>query len=94
MSKRRRGVVTCKTHGTQVLDDPESTGPCPYCRDPMTELVGQGFRDSRGVAYVRTPNGSLRKLDDLKQHQIDEITEKGGTLPDTRFWRQKGKRGP
>ena len=83
--------VKCKTHGPdwfiagidfpagEPLPDPKKW-KCPRCRVVETgkRQVGEGFIDSRGVAYVVGVDGNLRHVDKLKDHQANRIRARRG----------------
>lgn len=76
--------VNCKTHGKQAyiagvhvpLDIQEPVA-CPYCLRPMIAgkryLVGEGYIDTRGVAYIVDEHGSLRKLQGISEKRAKVI---------------------
>ncbi len=76
--------VNCKTHGKQAFIagvhvplDIQEPVPCPYCLRPMIAgkkyLVGEGYIDTKGVAYIVDERGSLRKLQSVSEKRAQVI---------------------
>lgn len=80
--KERIVNVSCKLHGdvpiVLALDSnvPPRALSCPYCLRTMRggkQMCGEGYLDTRGVAYVVDVGGNLRKMDDLRPDQVEKI---------------------
>ena len=79
------GFVLCSTHGRQDFvagfNAPVSKEPqlisCPFCRVNLSGKgnIGEGFFDSKGVAYVVDVSGNYRVLSRLNEFQKKRIQE-------------------
>jgi hypothetical protein len=75
-------IVKCKTHGAVAFIagihfsvDEVPPSECPHCRHVETGKwqVGQGFIDSKGVAYIVDIFGNIRQWDKLTEVQKERI---------------------
>lgn len=76
--------IKCKTHGKHAfvagVDFPTDLVkplPCPYCQRTMAagrkSMVGEGYIDDRGVAYIVDERGTLRKLQNVSETRAERI---------------------